>query len=97
MSTYVKVTKLERLPDRPNGQLVAVDKTSEITEGYWLIGYTDRMPTIGERFVVERHNRNGVEALGEFSTSPVEAFDTHDSWIEIRTLNSVYRIDLLNP
>lgn len=93
---HVKVTKLESLDGRPNGTLVDWNAdTTEITKGYWIVGHTVELPKVGERFNVDRYIRNGVEILGEFTTSPVQEVLEVDGKTRIRTENSVYEIEVL--
>ncbi len=97
MSTPVKVTKLSSLPNRPVGQLVAIEETTPIDPGYWLKGVCEIMPRIGEVFYVERHERNGVKMLGDFNTSPVQAIQPNDDGtLVIRTENSTYLVETLS-
>lgn len=96
MNRAIRLTKLTRLPDRPNGDLYSVDGHSSITEGYTILGTIDRMPKVGERFLVARTERNGIQMLGDFSTSPVVAIELEDDLVVVfKTQNSIYRMDIL--
>lgn len=96
MSTPVKVTKLSRLPNRPEGDLLAIDHSAKITEGYWLKGVCTQMPQIGEVFYVERHEQNGVKISGDFNTSPVRSIQPNDDGtLVVGTENSVYLVETL--
>jgi len=98
MKTHIRLTKITRLPDRPNGDLMPADSHTErgaIVEGYTIRGFYTEPPTIGKRFCVDRYERNGVKIEGEFSTSPVDGFDRKEGYILITTENSVYRMEEL--
>lgn len=59
---------------------------------YWIIGNLQREIKEGQSIKVLREIRNGVEALGMFSSSPVKKIDG-DS---IETSNSIYKIEYLD-
>lgn len=94
MSLHVQVTKLTRLPNRPNGDLLAIDHIGSIEEGYTLRGYMTP-PKLGEPFRVDRYERNGVKAIGQFTTSPVQKIGDiyDDGTFCIETENSVYQLE----
>lgn len=99
MSTPVKVTKLSSLPNRPVGELIATNEAESrrIDPGYWLKGISERLPQVGQPFYVERHERNGVKALGQFNTSPIQAIQPNDDGtLVIRTENSTYLVETLS-
>lgn len=88
----VKVTKLEALPGRPNGLGVG----EEITSGYFIIGDEEYPPKVGNSYIVERYERNGVVVYGEFWTSEVKKVDNVDEKTTIiTTRNSIYKIETL--
>jgi hypothetical protein len=93
---HIQLTKVTRLPDRPDGDLYTLDNWQPITEGYTLKGTYLVAPKVGERFNVERHERNGVVALGDFSTSPVQSIVAEGSVTVLTTLNSVYHMRTLS-
>lgn len=93
----VRVTKLSRLPNRPEGTLEAIEGVSAISEGYTLSGTCDRMPQVGRPFHVERHERNGVKIYGLFNTSVVQSIQPNDDGtLVIRTENSTYLVETLS-
>lgn len=97
MKTHVKVTKLERLPDRPDGDLIGIDERGKITEGYWIKGHCSKLPTRGERFHVDRYERNGIKIIGDFTTSPVVLTShTDDGKTQFKTENSIYEVEVLS-
>ena len=59
---------------------------------YWIIGELQREIEEGKSIKVLRENRNGVECLGQFFTSPVKKIDGD----KIETSNSVYKIEYLD-
>ncbi len=68
----------------------------EIYEGYKIEGYINRMPIAGERFNVLRTQRNGIQRLGQMSTSAVqEVLTTGEETIVFSTMNSTYRLVIL--
>jgi len=71
----VKVTKLS--DDHFNGK-----HPNDINKGYTKIGYTPKLPTIGERFYVS-----------EFSTSLVTKELNKDN--EFKTMYSTYKLEIL--
>lgn len=97
MSNHVQITKLTRLPDRPNGDLLAIDYTGSIEEGYSIRGYLTAPIECGKRVFVDRYERNGIKIEGEFVSSPVAEYgDLYDDGrFCIRTENSVYLMEQL--
>lgn len=92
MKTHIRLTKVTRLPDRPDGDLYTLDNWQSITEGYSIKGHYSVAPKVGERFHVERYERNGVKMLGDFSTSPVVSIEYGKTTL-ITTQNSVYLME----
>jgi hypothetical protein len=89
--TYIILTKVKALPDRPVGTLETLDNWTEINVDYTIKGYYEKAPTIMETFKVVRLERNGVQMLGDFETSFIKAFDTQpDGSVILTTENSVY-------
>lgn len=96
MTTHVKVTKLTRLPDRPDGVVISWEQSDlAITEGYWVRGWANDAPKVGTRFVVDRYERSGVQMRGEFVTTAVEEVTEIEGGWTIRTANSIYRVERL--
>lgn len=98
MKTHIRLTKVTRLPDRPNGDLLPADSHTErgaIVEGYAIKGFYSEPPTIGKHFHVDRYERNGVQIQGMFSTSLVYGLHKKDGYTLITTENSVYRMEEL--
>jgi hypothetical protein len=52
-------------------------------------------PRVGERFLMPRYKRNGVEVTGIFHTSLIKRIIDKDYGCDIHTENSVYRIERL--
>jgi hypothetical protein len=79
-----KVADLGTIPDHP------------IFNGYTVEGLTSEpRPAVGLRFAFLRTNRNGVEILGVFSTSPVTHIESAtDKRVTFKTANSSYVLDL---
>jgi len=59
---------------------------------YWIIGELQREIIEGKSIKILRENRNGVECLGQFSTSPVKKIDGD----KIETSNSIYKVEYLD-
>jgi len=59
---------------------------------YWIIGELQREIEEGKSIKVLRENRNGVECLGQFSSSPIKKIDGD----KIETSNSVYKVEYLD-
>lgn len=95
MSTHIRLTKITRLPDRPDGDLYTLDNWQPIQIDYTIKGHHSVAPKIGERFHVERYERNGVKILGDFSTSPVQSIEYGEKTMLITTQNSVYKMEEL--
>jgi hypothetical protein len=88
----VRVTKVEALPDRPNG----IGSGGPIVEGYYVIGEEEYPPKVGLSYCLERHERNGVKQYGQFWTSEVKKLDiVNEDTTLITTCNSVYKIECL--
>ena len=67
----------------PDGYSLPID--------YWVEGWIkDDPPKVGERLMMTRHIRNGVEAFGVFITSPI-MFVSEDG-MTFHTKNSIYEI-----
>ena len=60
--------------------------------GYEIKGVVVVLPRVGERWVVTRHERNGIGVLGIFTTSPVQVVwhDENAREIIFETKNSTY-------
>jgi hypothetical protein len=87
--SQVRVTKLESLPGKPNGE----GPLRTITEGYTITGVEVLPPAIGYPYTVVRSERNGEKVHGIFQTSVIIDIDTEEN--TIKTQNSVYRIETL--
>lgn len=94
MKTHIVLTKMTRLPGRPDGDLHTLTENLLITEGYTIKGFYSDPPTIGKRFCVDRYERNGEKIEGAFSTSPVQSIERGKVTL-ITTENSVYRMEEL--
>jgi hypothetical protein len=60
---------------------------------YYVEGTLVDVPTLGQCLEIERTNRNGVEVYGIMSTTKIKAFEQMDGYIELRTENSIYRLE----
>jgi hypothetical protein len=58
---------------------------------YWLEGFINEKPTVGEGLVVSRTSRNGVEVSGIFTTSEITEITDKG----FKTLNSVYKLEYI--
>lgn len=98
MKTHIRLTKVTRLPDRPDGDLLPADSHTErgaIVEGYTIKGFYSEPPAIGKRFYVDRYERNGIKVEGEFSTSPVWDVEVKGDKTAITTQNSIYLMETI--
>ncbi len=95
MSTKISLTKVARLPDRPDGDLYTLDNWQPISVDYHIKGTYVVAPRIGHPFHVERHERNGVVMLGDFTTSPVQSIVAEGSVTVLTTENSIYHMRML--
>ncbi len=94
---HVKVTKIERLPDRPDGDFIGLNEGGPICEGYWIKGHCFELPTRGQPFHVDRYERNGTKIIGDFTTSPVQLTSHTDNGdIQFKTENSVYNVQFIS-
>lgn len=62
---------------------------------YWLLGELLEEIEVGKPLRISRWNRNGLEALGMFHSTPVVTLHEHNSDTYITTNNSVYKMELL--
>jgi hypothetical protein len=60
---------------------------------YYVEGTLIDVPTLGQCLEIERTNRNGVEVYGIMSTTRIKEFEQMDGYIELRTENSIYRLE----
>jgi hypothetical protein len=60
---------------------------------YYVEGFLLNVPILGQCLEIERTNRNGVEVQGIMSTTKIMAFEKMDGYIELRTENSIYRLE----
>ncbi len=79
--THAHLTKLSSKANCP----------AALSDGYQVKGHYERMPTVGERFVIIRYERNGVEISGILTTSPVVKVTARG----FETQNSRYRLKIL--
>ena len=93
--TKISLIKVARLPDRPEGTLVTLDNWQPISTGYSIKGVYEIPPRVGHPFHVERHERNGVEMLGDFTTSIVQSITAEGSVTVLTTENSIYHMETL--
>ena len=105
---YVKITKIAHRPDAKFPPAKTGDwepgtenpVNTSLPVGYTVEGWMAGPPNEGQPIEMERHVRNGVKALGYFTTSPVKEtgkgrLDGFDG--EFYTENSVYRIEPATP
>lgn len=67
------------------------NETFSLPIDYTVEGEAEKLPQVGESFWMMRDTRNGVKAIGEFTTSPV----TEVTETTFRTKNSVYDFKVL--
>ena len=103
----VRIEKLEHGPNAetdeiPNGEHDSDGaKIGEYARTCLYVGYTvegviAQPLTVGASIVLVRTKRNGVDAVGIFTTSPIKSFVTEDpEEVLAYTQNSVYRITKL--
>lgn len=89
--THARLEKLGALSD-------PVDPNPVIWDGYFVLGHYVVPPTIGQRFMIERYQRNDIAIDGIMTTSAVTHVgdEVHGS-IEFETLNSRYQLKTLPP
>lgn len=89
---HAQLTKLSTLPDadiHPAG----ARGLGPITDGYTVLGHYANPPKLGEHFVLNRYESNGVKVPGVYSTSPVMLISREDHGsIGFKTMNSIYRL-----
>ena len=75
----------------------SLDESEELSPSidYYVEGTLLTEPTIGQSLEIERTNRNGVEIYGVMSTTRIKSIEQMDGYIELRTENSVYRLEEL--
>lgn len=97
MKYHSEIIKLSTLPDgelHPQGAAMG----GPIFEGYTVKGYHEKMPVIGESFVIKRYERNGERIWGIMTTSTIDSVIEFDSGIiQFQTKNSIYRLKKLDP
>lgn len=63
---------------------------------YWIKGTLVKEPVVGESLFVYRTERNGVQALGNFASSPVVEISAGEGNLRyIETKNSLYLLETL--
>lgn len=95
---HYRIIKIFSLAGRPNGQ----GAVEPITAGYEIKGVLIGVPMIGQPFEVVRYERNGVPALGLFSSSEIVDIDENPSramsspsCAVVKTQNSMYQFSPL--
>ena len=95
---HISLTKVARLPDRPEGSLMTETETLAISTGYTIKGFAPEPPEVGKRFYVDRYERNGDRIQGAFSTSLVaRIYADAEGRLTFDTQNSTYRLTQLPP
>lgn len=84
LGTHCQLTKIANLSNP------AWEGEPGLFEGYTLKGHYATPPTVGERFVVERYWRNGIEVNGRCRTSPVRIVEPTPNGFAFTTDNSAY-------
>lgn len=95
--------RIKKISQADDALCLAADKTEHVpgSEGipgkslpveYEIEGYLVRPIEVGRGIEVDRQKRNGIIAMGSFTTSPVKSI--HDNLI--RTGNSIYQIEFLD-
>ncbi len=62
---------------------------------YYIEGVPDRPPLAGTYFSMLRDNRNGVECLGVFRSSPIIDVNEGEDFTLFSTMNSIYKLEKL--
>ncbi len=92
---WVRLTKIAQSVDPivaacpPDAFLPGEENLLSLPVDYWIEGFLLAPPQIGKRLAVERHVRNGVEALGLLQTTPLVRIESD----RLETWNSVYQIE----
>lgn len=93
--TFVELTKLGPVSDPvfpsiswEDAHLGGVNPGYSLPDGYTITGYLLEPPEIGKGLRILRVNRNGVQALGFYQSSPLRLIEG----CRLETLNSVYRL-----
>lgn len=75
----------------------SLDGSEELSPSidYYVEGTLLTELAIGQSLEIERTNRNGVEIYGVMSTTRIKSIEQMDGYIELRTENSVYRLEEL--
>lgn len=98
----IKLTKIDINPDSEVFQAATIEEYRKSLEtifdeksppiDYWIIGELLTLEE-GKPMVVDRHNRNGIEIRGVFSSSSVKKIDRKDQVVYITTANSLYKME----
>lgn len=82
---HARLEKLGILPD-------AAHPNPAIWDGYFVMGYYAHAPEVGQRFEINRYERNGVVIDGIMTTTPVAQVTQVPGGFEFETANSRYRL-----
>lgn len=108
INTMIKLTKININPNSEALQASTVEEYridqergtwGQFYEGksppveYWIIGEPLNELKIGESFLIDRYNRNGVIRRGRMHTSKVEKIEKDGDVTYITTANSLYKME----
>jgi hypothetical protein len=98
---FVRLTKfaIPAEPDFATSRMSAYDcglvnPKCSLPLGYWLEGWLVHPPTVGHCVRMLRINRNGVQCLGSFASTPVVSLLDE---LSFATANSFYRVASVEP
>ena len=72
-----------------------VGRNSDIHDGYWAEGKLADIPSVGEKLMIYRDSNsvNPDGKYGIFYSSPVQDLNHQENSIEIKTQNSIYKLE----
>lgn len=88
---HVTVTKIQDKGTIKEGESLS----HPIFEGYTIRGLVQALPEVGQRWIVTRYERNGVQTPGIFTTTEVtDVYHNENTRVVLaETNNSAYRIE----
>lgn len=104
----MKTIKLIKVAESPDAKFKSADWDNYIPGQdnpdvslpieYWIKGALIKEPVVGESLFISRTERNGVEAFGYFTSSPIVEISSseHGGFVYIETANSVYLVEPLD-
>jgi hypothetical protein len=107
----IKLTKIDINPNSEVEHASTIEEYRKDQErGTWGEFFDGRSPPIeyymigeplvpleeGKCFIIDRHNRNGIEIRGVMHTSPVQKIEGEGDVLFITTANSLYKLELVD-